>query len=120
MRRKWLDAIPNGTNARLCNAVQGYEFCNRLFEPERAFEKLSAEESLIQRKEKSGPVLEAYWTWMNTVPHPTGRLRDAVTYAQNQKELLCAFLEHGEIGISNNQVENAIRLFVVGRKGCFF
>ena len=33
---------------------------------------------------------------------------------------LCAFLEHGEIEISNNQVENAIRPFVVGRKGWLF
>ena len=33
---------------------------------------------------------------------------------------LCAFLEHGEIEISNNHVENAIRPFVVGRKGWFF
>ena len=41
-------------------------------------------------------------------------------YAQNQKAHLCAFLEHGEIEISNNQVENAIRPFVVGRKGWLF
>ena len=27
---------------------------------------------------------------------------------------------HGEIEISNNQVENAIRLFVIGRKGWLF
>ena len=40
--------------------------------------------------------------------------------AQNQKAHLCAFLEHGEIEISNNQVENAIRPFVVGRKGWLF
>ena len=33
---------------------------------------------------------------------------------------LCAFLEHGEIEISNNQVENAIRPFVIGRKGWLF
>ena len=39
---------------------------------------------------------------------------------QNQKVHLCAFLEHGEIEISNNQVENAIRPFVVGRKGWLF
>ena len=42
------------------------------------------------------------------------------TYAQNQKAHLCAFLEHGEIEISNNQVENAIRPFVIGRKGWLF
>ena len=55
-----------------------------------------------------------------TIPRPTGKLKDAVTYAQNQKAHLCAFLEHGEIEISNNQVENAIRPFVVGRKGWLF
>ena len=43
-----------------------------------------------------------------------------MTYALNQKEFLCAFLDHGEIEISNNQVENAIRPFVVGRKGWLF
>ena len=47
-------------------------------------------------------------------------LKDAVTYAQNQMAHLSAFLEHGEIEISNNQVENAIRHFVVSRKGWLF
>lgn len=120
MRRKWLDAMPEGADAATCKAVKGYEFCNRLFELERSFEKLSAEERLIQRKEKSGPVLEAYWIWLNTIPRPTGKMKDAITYAQNQKAHLCTFLEHGEIEISNNQVENAIRPFVVGRKGWLF
>lgn len=43
-----------------------------------------------------------------------------MTYALNQKEYLCTFLDHGEVEISNNQVENAIRSFVVGRKGWLF
>ena len=120
MRRKWLEAMPEGADAKTCKAVQGYEFCNRLFELERQFEELTAEERLIQRKEKSGPVLEAYWKWLYTIPRPTGKLKDAVTYAQNQKAHLSAFLEHGEIEISNNQVENAIRPFVIGRKGWLF
>ena len=120
MRRKWLDAMPEGAGAKTCKAAQGYAFCNRLFELERQFEQLPAEERLRQRKEKSGPVLEAYWTWLNTIPRPTGKLKDAVTYAQNQKVHLSAFLEHGEIEISNNQVENAIRPFVIGRKGWLF
>lgn len=120
MRRKWLEAMPEGADAKTCKAAEGYEFCNRLFELERQFEGLTAEERLIQRKEKSGPILEAYWTWLNTIARPTGKLKDAVTYAQNQKAHLSAFLEHGEIEISNNQVENAIRPFVVGRKGWLF
>ena len=120
MRRKWLEAMPEGADAKTCKAAEGYEFCNRLFELERQFEGLTTEERLIQRKEKSGPILEAYWTWLNTIARPTGKLKDAVTYAQNQKAHLSAFLEHGEIEISNNQVENAIRPFVVGRKGWLF
>ena len=63
-------------------------------------------------KEKADPVLEAYWTWLNTISRPTDKLKDTITYAQNQKARLCAFLGHGEIEISNNQVENAIRLAV--------
>ena len=31
MRRKWLDAMPEGADAKTCKAAQGYEFCNRLF-----------------------------------------------------------------------------------------
>ena len=120
MRRKWLEAMPEGADAKTGKAAEGYEFCNRLFELERQFEGLTAEERLIQRKEKSGPILEAYWTWLNTIARPTGKLKDAVTYAQNQKAHLSAFLEHGEIEISNNQVENAIRPFVIGRKGWLF
>ena len=96
---------PERENPVLDNPEQAYEFCNRLFELERQFEGLTAEERLIQRKEKSGPILEAYWTWLNTIARPTGKLKDAVTYAQNQKAHLSAFLEHGEIEISNNQVE---------------
>ena len=120
MRRKWLEATPEGADTKTCKAAEGYAFCNRLFELEYQFEKLSAEERLVQRKEKSAPVLEAYWTWLNTISRPTGKLKDAVTYAQNQKAHLCAFLKHGEIEISNNQVENAIRPFVIGRKGWLF
>ena len=43
-----------------------------------------------------------------------------ITYSLNQREYLCAFLDHGEIEISNNQVENAIRPIVVGRKNWLF
>ncbi|MBR1560988.1 MAG: transposase, partial [Clostridia bacterium] len=51
---------------------------------------------------------------------PSGKLKDAVTYALNQKDYLCTFLDYGEVEISNNQVENAIRPFVVGRNGWLF
>ena len=66
--RKWMDAMPEGADAKTCNAVQGYEFCNRLFELERQFEKLTAEEHLRQRKEKSSPIPEERWKYLDTIP----------------------------------------------------
>ena len=73
------------------------------------------------RQVKAESLLEAYWLWLKTLdPVPGSKLAEAVTYAQNQKPHLSAFLEHGEVDISNNFAENAIRPFVVGRKNWLF
>lgn len=40
-------------------------------------------------------------------------------YSLNQKQQLMAFLDYGDVPISNNP-ENAIRPFVVGRKNWLF
>ena len=45
---------------------------------------------------------------------------DAVNYALNQKQYLRAFLNNGEVEISHNIDENAIRPFVIGRKNWLF
>ena len=65
-------------------------------------------------------ILQEYWKWIDSLGATTGKLKTAVTYALNQKQYLETFLDHGDIEISNNQVENAIRPFVVGRKGWLF
>ena len=47
-------------------------------------------------------------------------MKDAVTYFVYKRKYLCAILQHGEIEISNNQVENAIWSIVVGWKNRLF
>ena len=120
MRRKWHEAMPKGEAGQKSLTAQGYRFCNRLFALERKLEDLTDEERRVQRQKQAKPILDAYWAWVDTIRLPSGKLKDAVTYALNQKEYLCTFLDQGEIEISNNQVENAIRPFVVGRKGWLF
>ena len=120
MQRKWREAMPKGEIGKKSVAAQGYKFCNRLFALERKLEGLDDAERQAQRHEKALPIIEEYYAWIETITCPTGKLKDAVTYALNQKEYLCAFLDHGEIEISNNQVENAIRPVVMGRKGWLF
>ena len=41
-------------------------------------------------------------------------------YSLNQKEHLMAYLDNGEVPISNNLAENAIRPFTLGRKNWLF
>ena len=120
MRRKWYEAMPQGATVQNSKAAVGYEYCNRLFETERQMEQLSDSERRKQRQILAKPITDEYYAWLETLFNPTGKLKQAVTYAHNQREYLCAFLAHGEIEISNNQVENAIRPLVVGRKNWLF
>lgn len=120
MQRKWREAMPKGEIGKKSVAAQGYKFCNRLFRLERNMEELNDGERQAKRREKAKPFIDEYYAWIEKIPCPTGKLKEAVTYALNQKEFLCAFLDHGEIEISNNQVENAIRPVVTGRKNWLF
>ena len=101
-------------------AAKGLEYCSRLFEVEQKMESLPDIERLEQRRLLSKPIVDEYYAWLDTIFRPAGKLKKAISYSLNQREFLCAFLDHGEIEISNNQVENAIRPIVVGRKNWLF
>lgn len=130
MRRKWIDAMPKAPSAQRCAQSIGIDFCNRLFELERRYEAYSDEDRRVERnrsfdeahpdEKSSAVVLEEYWTWIENLGATSGKLAEAIKYAKNQKPFLETFLQHGEIEISNNQVENAIRPIVVGRKNWLF
>ena len=119
-RRKWVEAMPEGATRENALAAKGLEYCSRLFEVEQKLENLPDEERLRQRKLLSKPIVEEYYAWLDTIFKPAGKLKKAITYSLNQREYLSTFLEHGEVEISNNQVENAIRPIVVGRKNWLF
>ena len=121
MRRKWRDAMPKGATMSTSKAAVGYDYVNKLFLLERKFAKMKNEERKNARQAMEAPLLDAYWLWLKTLePTPGSKLAEAVTYARNQQAALCAFLEHGDVEISNNAAENAIRPFAVGRKNWLF
>ena len=67
------------------------------------------------------PILEEYYAWLKAIHTEKGsKLGEAVRYSLNQKQQLCAFLDNGEVPISNNLAENAIRPFTLGRKNWLF
>lgn len=121
MRRKWREAMPRGATMQTSQAAVGYNYCNKLFALEKKYANMNSQNRKFARQAEAEPLLDAYWLWLKTLdPVPGSKLEEAVTYANNQKDSLCAFVEHGEVEISNNAAENAIRPFVVGRKNWLF
>ncbi len=138
VRRKFVDALPDKKDAAPdAAAVKGMEFCSRLFLLEQEYdglepayeedgstgkwtkvrEPLDPENRRRQRQERSKPVLDEFFVWLDTVaPASKFALSSAVQYAKNEKAYLYRFLENGNIPISNNRAENAIRPFTIGRK----
>ena len=102
-------------------AAVGYNYCNKLFAMEKRSSSLNDTKRKQARQAEAEPLLEAYWLWLKTLdPVPGSKLAEAVIYANNQQPYLRAFLEHGEVDISNNLAENVIRPFVIGRKNWLF
>ena len=122
--RYFIDAVPKGKEYDYSNpAVQGVQFCSKLFEYERASQakKHTHEQRKAYRLEKEKPVLDAFWEWLDEqCPRKGSRFEKAVNYAQNRKVYLTTYLEDGRCSISNNLSENAIRPFTVGRKNWLF
>ena len=121
MRRKWREAMPKGATPATSKAAVGYEYCSKLFALERKFETFAPKTRQQARQAQVEPLLDVYWAWVEKLdPAPGSKLEDAVAYAKNQKAFLNEFMCHGEVDISNNIAENAIRPFVVGRKNWLF
>ena len=124
VRRYFIDAVPKGKEYDYSNpAVQGVQFCNKLFQYEDSYKKkgYSYEKRKEMRLQQEKPVLDAFWSWFDNLrPVRNTRLAKAVTYVQNRREYLERYLEDGRCSFTNNLSENAIRPFTVGRKNWLF
>jgi len=84
---------------------------------------LSLEEKKKHRQMNSKPVVEEIRKIMeNQIPRtmPKSPLGKAYSYMAGQWHKLLVFLDHPEIPLDTNLVENAIRPFVIGRKNWLF
>lgn len=113
--------MPDGATVKTSKAAVGFQYCTKLF----SLEKKCAYPDTKKRKEYRQnlilPVLEEYFAWLKTIhPEKGSKLEDAVRYSLNQKQQLMAFLDFGDVPVSNNLAENAIRPFVMGRKNWLF
>lgn len=90
---------------------------------ERSGGAWSLEETRALRQQHAAPVMVAFKAWLDThtlTTPPKSALGKAIGYCQNQWSKLIRFLEHPDVPLDNNRVENDIRPFAVGRKAWLF
>lgn len=122
VRRKFVE-VPAANNVNQTIAQEGVQICNALFELERTFEGMTPEERFSARLEKSVPVLNRFWEYVdkNLVNVSLkSKLGMALQYANHNRDRLGVFLQDGHIEISNAIAENAIRPFALGRRNWLF
>ena len=126
IRRYLADAIPKGKELDYAQpSVQGIMYINQLFHLEDVIKAKYTSFDAIKkaRLEKEKPIVEGFLSWLdNQSPVHGSRMDKAVTYIQNRRPYLAAYLEDGRCSFSNNLSlsENAIRPFTVGRKNWLF
>ena len=91
-----------------------------LWDPKHSF---PAAQRVQTRQRHSAPIMAQFHAWLEALAPrvlPESRLGKAVFYTLGQWPKLCVFLTHGNVPMHNNHCENAIRPFVIGRKGWLF
>lgn len=122
-RRKFdeaVNALPKPEQAGSA-ALEGQQYCTKLFSIERELAGLTPEERYIQRLEREKPVLDALLAWSETKKAaPKSALGKAIYYLHEQWPYLMRYLEDGRLEISNNRAERSIKPFVMDRKNFLF
>ena len=103
------------------NVLRGKRYCDRLFELERQFAGLSADERFKKRQELSKPIVDEFFAWLNDLhPMPKTPIGVAAHYTLGQRKYLERYLLDGRLEISNNRAERSIKPFVIDRKNFLF
>ena len=120
-RRKFTDCLPKGIQTEDTRAGKALELIGEIFAADEGLSELPSEERYKQRKIILKPLLNEYWKYVESIYAASGsNLAKAVTYSLNQKTYLNNVLLNGELELTNNRAERAIKPFVIGRKNWLF
>jgi transposase len=120
-RRKFKKAQDSSNKPGLAN--KALKFIQKLYKIEDEIRYRSHEERYRSRQAKAKPLLEELRTWLDQVlmkVPPETLTGKALHYANNEWKYLVAYLNDGSYEIDNNEIENAIRPFALGRKNWLF
>jgi hypothetical protein len=123
VRRRFVEAVRVQAKGKRGLADQAIDLIGQLYGVERELRNASDAQRLQGRQERSLPLLASLRIWLDgvlpAVPGKT-KLGEALTYLHKYWPKLVRYVERGDLPIDNNRCENAIRPFVVGRKGWLF
>lgn len=125
-RRMFMEVIQaQGKNRKAGSADVALEYIRKLYaiEKDGRARELKPDELLLERQEKSKPILFEFKAWLDKKElqtPPKGLLGKAVAYTLGQWDRLVRYIDSGLLTPDNNLAENAIRPFVVGRKNWLF
>jgi transposase len=119
-RRKFVELEISGKSQI---AGQAVEQIRQLYEIEREAAALSSEARQRIRQSRSKPILDGLHQWMQAqrtkVPNGVATAK-ALDYSLKRWAALTRYLDDGSVPIDNNQVENLIRPWALGRKNWLF
>ena len=125
-RRKFRDSLPKD-KARESDATsvakQGIHYCDQMFSLEHSWKDLSAEERYKKRQSELKPLLKKFsdWCYKKSVSVlPSGKLGAAFQYCLNHMDKFMNILKDGQLELSNNRAERAVKEIVMGRKNWLF
>jgi transposase len=104
-------------------AREALERIGALFDIERLLIGAPAEQRRNVRQRLAKPRLDELTTWLDAqlqrIPGKSD-LAGAIRYARSRWPALTGYVDHGQLEISNNAAENAIRPVALGRKNWLF
>lgn len=131
MRRRFVDALTlmdrsgmDENEVAELPAAKALAIIGEIYDADEPLKSLTADERKLEREKSVKPLVDKFYEYiegMNTEdPSMSARMKDAVCYAQNQKEYLCRFLTDGHIPLDNGHCERSLRGYTIARSNFLF
>ncbi len=119
-RRKFFD-LHTSSKSQIAGQVCAY--ISQLYDVEREIKALKPDERLKIRQARSKPLADAFKEWMllqrQQITDGTATAK-ALDYSLKRWAALTQFLDHAQLPIDNNWIENQIRPIAIGRNNWLF
>lgn len=118
-RRRFFDAMATDPD----NALSAISLIAALYRIDRKTSEFKAALRTKERAKQCAPIVDTFFALMDRLHLtvlPQSPIGKAVSYARNQRDALCTFMQDGSLRLDNNAAELALRHQAIGRKNWLF